>query len=180
MITHFFRCQPSEVLSGDIRSGISPAAPPNSTSPTSPENGCSKKFTSFQRSPLSCGQIQYWSDKLRPRHFSSSFCGVAIFSSSSAWRSPARLAGIARPIHHSLRAARSTTPFRTLTPNGRCSALSIAFTAVIKPVASSSTIRATESSLCISIYFLNPSAILFTTFFWLFMFYGFHRMRMTA
>ena len=158
-ITHFFRSHPSEVLSGDIRSGFSLAAPPNSVSPTSPEKGFSKKLTAFQHRPLSFGQIQYWSDRLRPRHFSRSLCGVAMFSSSNTWRSPARLAGMARPIHHSLRAARSAIPFRTLTPRGRCAALDTSYTAVINPVASSNSTPATATSLCIKTYFLNASGI---------------------
>ena len=153
MIVHFFFNQPSEVLSGDIRlTSPPPDGCPNRILPTSSEKEFSKKLTSCHETCPSAGQIQYWSDRESPRHFTNNACGELMCSSSSAWRRPDLLAGIARPCHHALSAARSILPFFTGIPTGIWAVSNNSTTAETEAVALSRRILATGISLCIKMY----------------------------
>ena len=122
MIFHRFFRLPSEVLSGELKSSASFFLfSPNKTSPISSEKSFSKKLILSQVRLEPSGQIQYWSDRLSPQQRTSSILVLLISSVSSASRTPERLAGMERSVHHSLSAARSAAPFLIGMPTGRCS-----------------------------------------------------------
>ena len=104
MIIHFFLSQPSDVLSGVIKSisllsftklGLKKA------SPISLENLLLKKLILSHVSLELIGFIQYWSDKLRPKHFMAKIELLSILNSCNTEKRPCLLAGIALPCHHS-------------------------------------------------------------------------------
>ena len=68
MIFHLFFRQPSEVLSGELKSKFpSLFFKPNNTFPISSEKALSKKLIRFHSRSVPSGFIQYWSERLRPK-----------------------------------------------------------------------------------------------------------------
>ena len=153
---HRFFKHPSEVLSGDwkSKSGFLPAFP-NRTSPISSEKLFSKKLISCQETVLFSGFIQYWSERLNPKHFASSCLVFVSSSSSNAHRIPERVAGIERSSHHRFKAALSAIPFFAETPIGKCFGHRVSTILRMLPVVSSSSTLQTGIILCISIYFID-------------------------
>ena len=82
------------------------------------ENLFSKKLNSSQLISIPSGRIQYWSERLNPRLFSSSPCGADTPNAAIASRTPCRSAGMERPCHHRLSAGLvyGEDSFRKLTP----------------------------------------------------------------